>query len=288
MPRRFDQARPFLALGLALLVWLVLPAVVKRFARLSLYEIQAPVEVSASYARDLQDYWSQRTRSKNELIEAARDLARLNASYELRLAEDGRLRAEIERLEEILRLPSFGDFRSEPARVVRRDFTAWWQRLVIRKGRNHGLVPGSPVIFAGGLAGRVTEVHATTAIVELISSPTLRLAAVFEGDDRPVGFQGGINPPLRPAEALLEFVPLDVFATPASPRRLVTSGLGGVYPPGLGLGEVYQLEPSTDGLFKSGRVRLDPRLGRLDEVTVLVPLDPAFPAPVPGRPPEPR
>jgi rod shape-determining protein MreC len=286
VPRRFDQARPFLALGLALVAWLILPAVVKRFARLSLYEIQAPVEVSASYARDLQDFWSQRTRSKNELIEAARDLARLNASYELRLAEDGRLRAEIERLEEILRLPSFGEFRSEPARVVRRDFTAWWQRLVIRKGRNHGLVPGSPVIFAGGLAGRVTEVHATTAIVELISSPTLRLAAVFEGDDRPVGFQGGINPPLRPAEALLEFVPLDVFATPAAPRRLVTSGLGGVYPPGLGLGEVYQLEPSTDGLFKSGRVRLDPRLGRLNEVTVLVPLDPAFSAPVPGRPPE--
>jgi rod shape-determining protein MreC len=288
VPRRFDQARPFLALGLALLAWLILPAVFKRFARLSFYEVQAPLEVSASYARDLQDFWSQRTRTKNELIEAARDLARLNASYELRLAEDGRLRAEIERLEDLLRLPSFGEFRSEPARVVRRDFTAWWQRLVIRKGRNHGLVPGSPVIYAGGLAGRVTEVHATTAIVELISSPTLRLAAVFEGDNRPVGFQGGVNPPLRPAEALLEFVPLDVFATPAAPRRLVTSGLGGVYPPGLALGDVYQLEPSTDGLFKSGRVRLDPRLGRLDEVTVLVPLDPAFPTPVPARAPEPR
>ncbi len=288
MPRRFDQARPFLSLGLALLAWLILPAVVKRFARLSLYEIQAPVEVSASYARDLQEYWSQRTRTKNELIEAARDLARLNASYELRLAEDGRLRAEIERLEEILRLPSFGEFRSEPARVVRRDFTAWWQRLVIRKGRNHGLVPGSPVIFAGGLAGRVTEVHATTAIVELISSPTFRLAAVFEGDDRSIGFQGGVNPPLRPAEALIEFVPLDVFATPSAPRRLVTSGLGGIYPPGLALGEAFQLEPSTDGLFKSGRVRLDSRLGRLNEVTVLVPLDPSFPAPVPGRPPESR
>lgn len=288
MPRRFDQARPFLALGLALLAWLILPAVAKRFARLSFYEIQAPVEVSASYARDLQDFWSQRTRTKNELIEAGRDLARLNASYELRLAEDGRLRAEITRLENILRLPSFGDFRSEPARVVRRDFSAWWQRIVIRKGRNHGIVPGSPVIFSGGLAGRVTEVYSTTSIVELVGSPSFRLAAVFEGDDRPVSFQGGINPPLRPAEGLLEYVPLDVFATPAAPRRLITSGLGGVYPPGLALGEVFQLEPSTDGLFKSGRVRLDPRLGRLNEVTVLVPLDPAFPTPTPGRPPESR
>lgn len=275
--RRFDQARPVFTLGVVLLAWLLLPAVFKRFFREAFYEAQAPVEVVASYAGDLQGYWSDRTRTKNELIEAGRELVRLNSSYELRLAEDARLRAEIRRLEELLRLPSYGEFRSEPARVIRRDFTAWWQRMTIRKGANHGVLAGSPVIHAGGLVGRVTEVHAYTSVVELIGSPGLRLAAVFEGDDRPVSFQGGVNPPLRPAEGLLEYVPLDAFATPSAPRRLVTSGLGGVYPPGLAVGEVYQLEPSTDGLFKSGRVRLDPSLGRLSEVTVLVPLPPADP-----------
>lgn len=273
---RFDQARPFFTLGVVLLAWLLLPTVAKRFTRLGFYELQAPMDISASYVRDLQDFWSQRTRSKTELIEASRDLARLNASYELRLGEDGRLRAEIARLEELLLLPSFAEFRSEPARVARRDFTVWWQRMVIRKGANHGLRVGAPVIYVGGLVGRVSEVHATTSVVELLGSPGLRLAAVFEGDDRPMSFQGGINPPMAPAEALLEFVPLDLFATPSAPRRLVTSGLGGVYPPGLYVGEVWQLEPSTDGLFKTGRARLDPRLGRLTEVTVLVPLDPAF------------
>ncbi len=277
MPR-LDQGRPFLTLGVVLLAWLILPTLFKRSARLGFYELQAPMDVAASYARDLQDFWSQKTRSKNEVIEAARDLARLNASYELRLQDDARLRAEITRLEQLLRLPSYGEFRAEPARVARRDFNVWWQRMVIRKGSNHGLRVGSPVIYVGGLVGRVAEVHATTSIVELISSPGLRLAAVFEGDDRPVSFQGGVNPALRPAEALLEFVPLDLFATASAPRRLVTSGLGGVYPPGLSVGEVVQLEPSTDGLFKTGRVRLDPRLGRITEVTVLVPLDPAFAA----------
>lgn len=282
--RRFDQARPFLTLGILLLAWLFLPTVFKRFARLSFYEFQAPIDVAASYARDLQDFWAQRTRSNADLVAAARDLQRLNASYELRLREDARLRSEISRLEALLRLPSFAEFRSEPARVVRRDFTVWWQRLVIRKGSKHGLRVGSPVIYVGGLAGRVSEVHAGTAVVELIGSPGMRLAAVFEGDERPVSFQGGINPPMRPAEAVIEVVPLDIFATPSAPRRLVTSGIGGVYPPGLAVGEVYQLEPSTDGLFKSGRARLDPRLGQLTEVTVLVPLDPSFVAPESGAP----
>ncbi len=284
--RRFDQARPFLALGLVALAWLLLPPVFKRFARLSFYEFQAPVDVAASYARDLQDFWAQRTRSHAELVAAARDLQRLNASYQLRLQEDARLRSEITRLEALLRLPSYAEFRSEPARVVRRDFNAWWQRLVIRKGANHGIRVGSPVIYIGGLAGRVSEVHSTTSVVEMIGSPGLRLAAVFEGDVRPVSFQGGVNPPFRPAEAIVEFVPLDAFATPAAPRRLVTSGIGGIYPPGLPVGEVYQLEPSSDGLFKSGRARLDPRLGQLTEVTVLVPLQPGFALPdqPPGSP----
>jgi rod shape-determining protein MreC len=273
---RFDQARPFFTLGVVLLAWLLLPAVVKRFVRLSFYELRAPVDIAASYAGDLQDFWSQKTRTNNELISAARDLAAINASYELRIREDNRLRTEIARLEELLRLPSYGEFRSEPARVVRRDFNAWWQRIIIRKGRNHGILVGSPVIYSGGLAGRVVEVHATTAVVELISSPDLRLAAVFDGDDRPVSFQGGVNPPLRPAQALLEFVPLDLFATATSPRALVTSGLGGVFPPGLAVGQVVQLDASTDGLFKTGRVQLDDRLGRLTEVAVLVPLDPSI------------
>ena len=196
-------------------------------------------------------FWSQKTRSNNELIAAARDLAAINASYDFRIREDARLRTEITRLEELLRLPSYGEFRSEPARVVRRDFNAWWQRIIVRKGRNHGILAGSPVIYSGGLAGRVVEVHATTSVVELISSPGLRLAAVFDGDDRPVSFQGGINAPLRPAQGVLEFVPLDLFATAASPRDLVTSGLGGVFPPGLAVGRVVQLEPKHRRPFQN-------------------------------------
>jgi rod shape-determining protein MreC len=271
---RFAQARPFLTLGLALLAWLLVPAAVQRFMRLSFHEFQAPVEVAASYTRDLQTFWAQRTRTNAELVAVARDLHRANAAYEVSLGENARLRAELLRLEDLLRLPSYGDYRSEPARVVRRDFNAWWQRLTVRKGSTHGILVGSPAIFVGGLVGRVTEVHTHTSVVELISSPGVRLAAVFEGDDRPVSVQGGINPPLRPAEALLEFVPLDVFATPTAPRRLVTSGLGGVYPPGLAVGEVFELDASTDGLFKTGRAQLDPRLSRLTELTLLVPLNP--------------
>jgi rod shape-determining protein MreC len=270
--KRFDQARPFATLAIIVAVWLLVPTAVKAFMRASFFELTAPVTLAASRIRDLQEFWSLRLHSKDDLIAAGRDLARLNASYELGVQRNTELQAEIARLESLLRLPSFTDYRYEHARVARRDFSGWWQRIVIRKGRNYGIPVGAPVVFTGGVVGRVSEVRATTAVVELISSPNVRLAGVVEGDSRPISFQGGVNPTFAPATGVVESVPLDIIARPDAPKRLVTSGFGGVFPPGLMLGTIVRVSAGSDGLFQSGEVKLDERLGSLAEVTVLVPL----------------
>jgi rod shape-determining protein MreC len=273
-PLQFIRQRPFAVLGIVLVLWLLVPTALKRLAQVSLFEFGAPADFAASYARDLQQYWSLRTRSSNELIQTARDLANLNASYEVRIQENDTLREEVHRLEDILRLPSSSEYRTEIARVVRRDFSTWSQRLIIRKGRNAAIPVGAPVIFTGGVVGRVSEVYTYTAVVDLISSPTLRIAAMIDGDSRPFSFQGGPNPPFAQAHGSVEFVPLDIFASPESPKRIVTAGLGGVFPPGIVIGHVQNLELDTGGLFKSGNVLLDPRLNELHEVAVLIPLTP--------------
>jgi len=285
--KRFDQAKPFAALGIVVLAWTVLPVGVKALLRASFFELQAPVLSAASYARDLQGYWAERLHSTNDLIEAGRELQRVYAGYEFQAQQTEAMRAEIARLEQLLRLPSNPNYRFEPARVALRDFTSWWRQLIIRKGANYDIPVGAPVVYAGGVVGRVREVHAYTAVVDLVSSPRMRLAATVEDDTRPVSYQGGVNPPLAPARGIVEFVPPDIFASPTTPKRLVTSGLGGVFPAGLTIGYITRLEASTDGLFKSGDVSLDPRLSELTEVTVLVPLAPAAPpdAPATAAPP---
>jgi rod shape-determining protein MreC len=275
---RFDQAKPFVTLAVLAAAWLLVPIGVKAFMRASFFELTAPLSQAASYARDLQEFWALRLHSKADLIKAGADLARINASYEFAVQQNTMLHDEIARLQSLLRLPSFTEYRYEHARVARRDFSGWWQRIVIRKGRNFGIPVGAPVVFTGGVVGRVAETHATTAVVELISSPHVRLAGVVEGDARPISFQGGVNPTFAPPTAVAEFVPLDINVRPNAPKRLVTSGFGGVFPPGLTLGTLVNAEMGTDGLFKSGVVKLDERLGSLTEVTVLVPLSPATPA----------
>ena len=272
-PQRSDQARPFLALGLAFAVWLVLPVAVKSLARASFFEMTAPITVAASYVNDLQRFWALRLHSKDELIEAGRDMARLNASFMLSVQRNGELQGQVERLQALLKMPPDGRFRFEHARVAQRDFSSWWQRMVIRKGSDYGIPVGAPVVYSGGVVGRVSEVHAYTSIVQLTSDPGLRIACVVDGDTRPISFQGAENQVFGAAKGVIEFVPLDIYASATVPKRLATSGLGGVYPPGLTIGRITHVEPSADGLFKTGEVELDPRLSELTEVTVLVPAD---------------
>jgi len=274
LPKRFDQARPFVTLGVVLLGWLLLPLVVKVFTRATFFEIQAPLLVADSYAEDLRNFWSNRLHSKDELLKAGHDLAGLFAEYAYSTQQNAELQAEILRMENLLNLPPMPAFRLEPARVAQRDFSGWWSRMIIRKGANYGIPVGAPVVFSGGVVGKVTEVHRYTAVVDLITSQTFRVAATVSGDNRPFSYRGGVNDAFKAPRGIAEFVPLDVYATRTTPQRVVTSGLGGVFPAGLVLGEISSLESSSDGLFKVGDVTLDDRLGSLTEVTVLVPLNP--------------
>jgi rod shape-determining protein MreC len=269
--QRFDQARPFVVLGIALAAWLVAPIALKTVARASFFEMTAPMTVTASYASDLQRFWALRLHSKDELIEAGRDMARLNASYSLSVQQNGELQAQVDRLQLLAKMPPIENFRFEHAQVAQRDFSGWWQRMVIRKGSDYGLPVGAPVVYAGGVVGRLSEVHAYTSVVQLTSDPGLRIAAVVEGDTRPISYQGGENQVFGAPKGVVEFLPLDIYASGSAPKRLATSGLGGVYPPGLTIGRIVHVESSQDGLFKTGEVELDPRLSELTEVTVLVP-----------------
>jgi rod shape-determining protein MreC len=270
--KRFDQAKPFVTLAIIFAAWLIVPTAIKAFLRASFFELTGPVQLTAERIRAVQEVWSLQLHSKEDLIKAGRDLARLNSSYELAVQQNSELKSEISRLESLLRLPSFTAYRYEHARVVRRDFSGWWQRIVIRKGKNYGIVVGAPVVFTGGVVGRIAEVHAMTSVVELISSPSVRLAGVVEGDSRPISYQGGVNPTFAPPTGIVESMPLDIIVTAATPKRLVTSGFGGVFPPGLTLGTITRAAIGSDGLFQTGEVKLDERLGSLTEVTVMVPV----------------
>ncbi len=248
------------------------PSVVRHFVDGLFEEFRAPIDAIPSQLNDLGKYWSLHSNSKRSLIEAGRDLARINSAYELKMLENKNLQDRVARYEDILNLPPEDSYKFEVARIARRDINAWWQQMVIRKGRVHGIKEGYAVIYSGGVVGRIAKANLYTSVVELVSSRNFRMAAHFDGEDRPVIYQGAGAVSLQDAKGEVRDVPGDVRASVSEPRLLVTSALTGTFPEGIRIGEVVDLSLGADGLFKSGTVRLGRALSTLREVTVLIPI----------------
>ncbi|WP_199221019.1 rod shape-determining protein MreC [Coraliomargarita sinensis] len=272
--RRLDKFKPLVALGVFLVAWWVVPIGVKAFLKASFSEFQAPAWVASSYLEDLEGFWARRMHSKRELELAGQEIARAKSYYQFNAQRAETLQAEIRRLEAILDLPSRREYRYEVARVIRRDLSAWWQHLILRKGRDYDIPNGAAVVFSGGVVGRVVEVNAFTSRVELISSPNFRMAAQFEGDPRPVVYEGVPQSGFGDPVGRVSDAPQDLMANSNDPLQLVSTHLGGTFPPGLSIGEVVWLEPGSTGIFQAGEVALDPDLLSLHEVAVLIPLNP--------------
>jgi len=190
--------------------------------------------------------------------------------------------AENRQLRAALNFPPPPNCRVVACHVLSQGGSTGWQRQVrVGKGRLAGLQAGDPVLVAEGLVGRIENVTPHTADVLLLSDPNSRVAC--ELDPPPVGMAvvrgvlcggGGrtvgegelqlvyVIDPLR-----LRFLKRDVEVAPRT--RVVTSGLGGVFPRGLPVG--YMLESTVDpaGLYREAVVMPAADLGNLQTVFVL-------------------
>lgn len=270
---KLGSFKPWLILSGFLLAWYLVPTIVKSWTQIGLYELQAPLWSASSKINDLQKYWVLRNHSKVELIEAIRDLARLNSSYELTMSENASLKNEIGRLENLLSLPKSPEYHYVLARVIHRNLSSWSHQLVIQKGYQEGVTRGAAVIYNKGVAGRIKEAFLHTSLVELVSSPTFRVAAQFLNDDRPIMYKGLANPPFSRPMGESFNISMDLEASMEKPLQLVSSKLGGTFPDGLMIGTVTEVFPGADGLFNRGKVALDPDLHSIQEVAILLPLN---------------
>jgi len=178
------------------------------------------------------------------------------------------LRAENERLRALLGLRERMDTTKAVAAQVLYDATdPFSRRVVIDKGQVQGIQPGSPVIDDAGVLGQVTRVYPFVSEVTLlvdrdqaipVLSPRTGLRSIAYGD--PVT-RGGVLE-LRYVSATEDVQPGDL---------LTTSGIDGVYPPGLAVARVLSVERQADSSF--ARILCQP-LAHLSGVTWVMVLAP--------------
>lgn len=175
-----------------------------------------------------------------------------------------RLREECIRLRRLLGYSKALPGKWKAAAVLSAGGGAAGARKTIRisRGALSGLRQGAVVAVPDGLVGRVASVSPHTAEVLLITDPSLRVACMVEGARGAKGIlSGGTDEML-----VLRYLTVGAELPPRS--RILTSGLGGVFPGGLAVGTLIGMRESEDGAIREGDVEPAVDFATLEDVFV--------------------
>jgi rod shape-determining protein MreC len=178
------------------------------------------------------------------------------------------LRLENERLRQLLELRQRITTPAIAAQVLYDAADPFNRKIIIDRGTMQGVVAGSPVIDSFGVLGQVTRVYGPVSEVTLITDadqaiPVLNtrtgVRGVAFGDLSVAG--GGME---------LRFTPADTDVQVGD--VLSTSGVDGVYPPGLAVARVSQVQRRSESVF--ARISLAPlaQVGGTMHVMVMQPV----------------
>jgi rod shape-determining protein MreC len=194
-----------------------------------------------------------------DFLTVPRDVVALrqrNAELE---AEVARLQAQVVQLQssvsEADALAALVNFsRSSPensysaASVIGRDPSPFLRYIIIDKGSSNGLLRGMPVVTDQGLVGRVDAVISSAARVQLITDASSAVNIRLEKAKKEAILTGTVS-----GDLTLDLVPQDVALEVGD--LVLTSGLGGGFPPDLIVGQVLNVRKRDADLFQQAIIQ---------------------------------
>jgi rod shape-determining protein MreC len=197
---------------------------------------------------------TQRLREHVDTVAKNRALTVENQRLQAWRAEAMFLRAENDTLKELLNMTSDNAVTPLTARVLADSNSPYARTVLLNAGRVHGVRKGHAVLGARGLVGRVLHTGARTSRVLLLSDPNARIPVkVLETGQQAIMRGNNTRYP--------ELILTEGDTPPAVGLHLVTSGIGGIFAPGLPVGVVHDIGRTV-------RVRPYNTLSNLDLVVV--------------------
>lgn len=177
---------------------------------------------------------------------------------------------ENQRLRELLNFRSELRYRIIPADVMATDPNRRRFSITINKGYRAGVKRNMPAVNMRGLVGKIVDVSSHSSVVQLMIDPSFRASAL---DQRSRVF--GIIKPQTGFTLQLDNVPLHEDVKVGD--QVISSGLGGIFPPGLQIGvvtaveseETFSKEDRSFGIFKMIQVKPSVDFSTLEEMFVL-------------------
>jgi rod shape-determining protein MreC len=152
------------------------------------------------------------------------------------------------------------------ATVIARNPDQWEEKIIIVKGSAQGIKKNMAVITASGLIGKVINISSTTSTVELLSTENrnFRVSAVVPGKKPAFGLIEGYDQ--ERGELIMKRI--DSSFEIEVGDKVISSGLGGIFPKGLSIGEITEVSTDDYGLTKLAYIRPAAKFSMLDHVIV--------------------
>ena len=167
------------------------------------------------------------------------------AIYEYKINGMSEMEQENQRLKQMLNyIEQAPEYDYIIGRVIMKEPGYWFDVFDINVGINQGVEEGDAVITPDGLAGRVLKVGGNYSTVVAIIDSRVSVSAVIERTRDNGIVKGGMQLSDEGGLCSMSFLPLDADLQVGD--RVVTSGLGGVFPKGLYVGQVSQVGTGTD------------------------------------------
>lgn len=263
--------------GLLLLAAVLLTLVLALGAQILGFDpVTSALEVLATPFRSASAAVSSWTQARYDRAFRYEELAAENEALRRRVAELERdaiagqdAQRENERMKDLLGLAEARpELQYRDAAVVRRASSNWTSDLTINRGTSGGVEAGDCIIDQyGHLIGVVTQADLNSSLVTTILDPTLELGGRIARTDEDAILKGDFSLMLE-GLARLSYLPEE--ARLVTGDQVITSGLGGVYPPGLAVGTVRSLITEEDGLTRYAQVEPAADIGGVQYVYVIV------------------
>jgi rod shape-determining protein MreC len=179
-----------------------------------------------------------------------------------------------ETMQENGRLKSLLGFKEEReqftvggVRITGKNPGNWFNTLTIDKGSNQGITVNMAVITDKGLIGRVTDVGRDWSKVRTIVDGQSSVSAIIERT-RDNGMVKGNNT-LTFEDGLCRMINLPLDSDVVVGDRVITSGLGEIFPKGIYIGEVAEVSYERRDMFKTAIIKPGADFQRLEEVLVI-------------------
>ncbi|KIE59122.1 rod shape-determining protein MreC [Methylacidiphilum kamchatkense Kam1] len=272
----YHRAGIFIFLGALFLVFigLVLPKPWQQTIHKYGLELFSPVIwIWDKTVKTIDDYTSS-LKTLDQVQLELKELKAKNAQLAMENSYLTHLRQENERLKEMLSFRHASRYRLLACRVISRDPTNWWNDLLIDVGwaDDNELYSDLPVVTPRGVVGKTGIVARHTTEVILLTNENCKISAMTEvSKDQGLVVGAGTNGENKPYSRMI-YLPRN--SQVGVGERVLTSGLGGVFPPGLYIGSVIQLEPldasHNFGLYREVILDTGVDLTQLNELFVIL------------------